>query len=98
MGWFSKRGHDRAQEPRSATRADEPQTQSPISLTKVDEVIAAAETISSSTGSEIQRRFDYVSTRWGCEAILILDKATLSANCCAGWPRMIWRPASARSA
>ena len=77
MGWFSKKGRDRAQEPRNATRTDEPQTQSPISLTKVDEVIAAAERLSSSTDSEIQRHFDYVSTRWGCEAILILDKAAI---------------------
>ena len=75
MGWFSKRGRDRAQEPRNATRTEEPQTQAPVFLTKVDEVIAAAERLSSSTDSEIQGNFDYVSTRWGCEAILILDKA-----------------------
>jgi hypothetical protein len=77
MGWFSKRGRDRAQEPGNATRTDEPQTQPPVFLTKVDEVIAAAERLSSSTDSEIQRHFDYVSTRWGCEAILILDKAAI---------------------
>jgi hypothetical protein len=75
MGWFSKRGRDRAQEPRNATRTEEPQTQSPVSLTKVDEVIAAAERLCSSADSEIQGNFDYVSTRWGCEAILILDTA-----------------------
>jgi hypothetical protein len=77
MGWFSKRGRDRAPEPGNATRTDEPQTQPPVFLTKVDEVIAAAERLSSSTDREIQGNFGYVSTRWGCEAILILDKAAI---------------------
>jgi hypothetical protein len=77
MGWFSKRGRDRAQEPRNVTRTEEPQTQSPIFLTKVDEVIAAAEGLSSSADTEIQGDYDYASTRWGCEEILVLDKAAI---------------------
>lgn len=83
MGWFSKRRGEHAEEPSDAAQTDHPPTPTPTptpssaSLDKVDEVIAAAEGLPPAADSEIKRHFDYVSTTWCCEEILLLDQSAM---------------------
>lgn len=77
MGWFLKRGRDRAQGSKRAAPIDNPQTPSVAPLTKVDEAIAAAQDLPPGIDSLIQADFGYVSDRWGCEKILVLDKTAI---------------------
>ncbi|KAG0001670.1 hypothetical protein BGZ80_006138, partial [Entomortierella chlamydospora] len=49
-----------------------------VKIAEIDKAIAATDSLASGIDSDIQADFDYLSGPWGCEELLVLDKAALS--------------------